>query len=326
MTDGTEVRIRARVDWFGRRGQVRLRMLSIDPAYTLGRLAEAREQLLRQLDAEGLIARQGALRLADVPLSVGLVTSAESAAAADFLHTLETSRRRWRVLLADARVQGQDASMSVTAALQSLFTHPDPPDVICLVRGGGSRTDLAPFDGALISRAIATSPIPVLTGIGHEIDQTVADVVAHRAYKTPTACATALVERVDAFVARGERAWERIGMASSRVLENAEAGMQRASGRAGGACGHHVRAALTELAAAEARVRERALRAPEVEVRSLDALQARIQSLDPARLLARGWSITRDEGGRLVTSGAHVQPGARLRTTLVDGEVLSRVE
>ena len=120
MTDGTEVRIRVRVSWYAKRGQVSLRMLSIDTAYTLGRLAEARELLLVRLKAEGLLARQPALALAPVPLRVGLVTSDNSAAAHDFLQTLESSGFGWKVVLVDARVQGLEAEASVLDALDRL--------------------------------------------------------------------------------------------------------------------------------------------------------------------------------------------------------------
>src|SRR3954452_8072533 len=151
MTDGTEVRIRVRVTWYARRGQVALRMLSIDTAYTLGRLAEARELLLQRLRMEGLLTLQPALPLAAVPLRVGLVTSDNSAAAHDFLQTLEASGFGWQVVLADARVQGLDAEASVLAALERLRTA--ELDVVCVVRGGGARTDLAVFDSEAIARA-----------------------------------------------------------------------------------------------------------------------------------------------------------------------------
>ena len=119
MTDGTEVRIRVRVSWYAERGRVSLRMLSIDTSYTLGRLAEARELLLQTLASEGLLRRQAQLRVAPVPLRVGLVTSDGSAAAHDFLRTLEASGHAWQVTVIDARVQGVAAEPSILAALDT---------------------------------------------------------------------------------------------------------------------------------------------------------------------------------------------------------------
>jgi len=178
MTEGTDVRIRTRVGWFGKRGTVSLRMLSIDPAYTLGQLAEAKERLLAALRADGTLARNATRTLSPVPLRVGLLTSAGSAAAADFLKTLDSSGRGFAVTHVDVRVQGVDAVASIVAGLQQLARRADSLDVVCVVRGGGARTDLAAFDDEAICRAIAAMPLPIFTGIGHEIDTCVADHAA----------------------------------------------------------------------------------------------------------------------------------------------------
>jgi exodeoxyribonuclease VII large subunit len=288
------------VSWYAKRGQVSLRMLSIDTAYTLGRLAEAREVLLQRLQGEGLLARQPALRLVDVPLSVGLITSDNSAAAHDFLRTLEASAFGWRVLLADARVQGVEAEASVIAALEQLRSQ--SVDVVCIVRGGGARTDLAAFDSEAIARAIALFPIPVLTGIGHEVDTTVADLVAHRRCLTPTACAGALVDRVGAWCNRLHDRRRSIARAALRAVDPA---------------------VIDRLASQLGR---RAPRALDHATRTIDGVENRVRALDPARVLARGWSITRDGDGRLVRSSREVPAGAPLVTTLADGTVRSTVD
>ncbi len=302
MTDGTEVRIRVRVSWYARRGQVSLRMLSIDTAYTLGRLAEARELLLMRLKGEGLLARQAALPLAAVPLTVGLITSDNSAAAHDFLQTLETSGYAWNVVLADARVQGLDAKASVLGALGRLLALDARVDVVCIVRGGGARTDLAAFDTEAIARAIATYPIPVLTGIGHEVDTTVADLVAHRRCLTPTACAGALVDRVGEWCARLHDRRRAIARAALRAVDPAT---------------------IDRFAA---QLAQRAPRSLDRAALVVDHVESRVRALDPARVLARGWSITRDEQGRLVRSTDDVVAGSTLVTTVADGEVRSTVD
>ena len=194
MTDGTEVRIRVRVSWYAERGRVSLRMLSIDTAYTLGRLAEARELLLRTLQAEGLLRRQANLTLPPVPLRVGLVTSDGSAAAHDFLRTLEGKR---------SRVERHACSTPVCRArLQSdrsckRSTPPAAPSrrsTRCASCGAAAREQISRSSTARRSRGRSRcAPVVVWTGIGHEIDTTVADAVAHRSFRTPTACAMALV-------------------------------------------------------------------------------------------------------------------------------------
>ena len=217
MTAGTEVRIRGRVDWYGPRGQVQLRMTGIDPAFTLGQLELARAELLRRLDEEGLLRANADRPLPPAPLRIGLITSEGSAAEADFLDELRASGFAFRVLRADTRVQGVDAARSVAVALRMLGTH--RPDAIAVVRGGGARTDLAAFDDEAVARAIATCPVPVLTGIGHETDTSVADEVAHTAAKTPTACAQLLVGRVAQVADQAESAWRAVAAHAGRALQ-----------------------------------------------------------------------------------------------------------
>ena len=218
MSAGTDVRIRGRLDWYAPRGQLQLRMTAIDPAYTLGQLELARAELLRRLDDEGLLHANSLVPLPLVPLCVGLITSEGSAAEADFLDELRLSGFAFRVLRADTRVQGSDAARSIAAALRMIGTH--RPDVIALIRGGGARTDLAAFDDEAVARAIAGLRVPVFTGIGHEIDSSVADDVAHTSAKTPTACAQLLVARVAEVADAVESTWAAIAGHATRAVDH----------------------------------------------------------------------------------------------------------
>ncbi len=367
MVDGTEVRIGGFVAYYAARGVLQLRMTRIDADYTLGRLAAARDELLRRLAAEGLLGRNRLLPAPAVPLRVGLVTSAGSAAAADFVAELEASGYGFTVLMADARVQGPDAAGSLVAALAEVARR--DVDVAAVVRGGGSRTDLAAFDGEALARAIAASPVPVFTGVGHEVDDTVADRVAHAAYKTPTACAAALVAQVAGFVDRTERAWagiaaraavrvrrehEHAGAVAARVARAGRTGLRAADGalavsgarlrRSGRSAAQAGARRVDELAgrlASEAAAADRAHRVAvagfqarlarsgrrlvrEAEA-TLAAAGGRVRALDPERVLARGWSITRDESGGVVRRAADLRPGDHLTTTFAAGTAASRV-
>ncbi|HLM63749.1 MAG TPA: exodeoxyribonuclease VII large subunit [Acidimicrobiales bacterium] len=228
MADGTEVRIRARVGFWAPGGRLQLQMSDIDPAFTLGRLAADRERLLRLLDAEGLLGRQAGLARPAVPLRVGLVTSGGSAAEHDVLDELRRSGLGFRVVRADARVQGPAAPRSVVRALRVVAAR--GVDVVLLVRGGGATTDLAAFDSEVIARAVAGLDVVVLTGIGHDVDRSVADEVAHAAYKTPTACAQAVVDDVRAFDARLRARWGEVAVIARRQLRR-ESDRLRTCGR-----------------------------------------------------------------------------------------------
>lgn len=326
ITDGTEVRLRAQLSWRAERGRVALRMLSIDTAFTLGRLAEARELLVHRLRAEGVMQRQQHHALPIMPLRVGLITSVGSAAEADFLRTLEGSGRAFVVSRADARVQGVEAERSLLAALIALEAADPPLDVICIVRGGGAKTDLAAFDLEAVARAIASCRVPVLTGIGHEIDVSVADLVAHRSFKTPTACAGALVEAVERFCVRLDDIANRCQRAAAVALERAGARLHRASGRVAAGARHHVQRQDSALGAHSGRLATLPARGLEGRSVRLTSIEAQVRSLDPERILARGWSITRDADGRAVRLAASLLPGVAITTTFADGSVRSTVD
>ena len=345
LENGLEIRIMGRVELYEQRGQINLRMSGIDPTYTLGRLAQDRDRLIQMLTGEGLLELNRRLPLAAVPLRIGLVTSRDSAAYRDFMHELETSGFAWRVLVADSRVQGAEASDSVVRALSALRRC--TLDAVVVVRGGGSRNELAVFDAEPIARAIAAMPVPVLTGIGHEIDRSIADLVAHTMLKTPTACAGHLIERVRASLGSLSRSATAIARCArvaldrseqkiahtaalvqrdvTRALDAAEFGTQSAASRVGRAASLHVRSASQRVESDAGRLVARAPGALAVAARHLDSIAARITALDPARVLERGYSITRDDTGAVVRTIGAVRPGTRLVTTVADGEIASEV-
>ena len=203
MTDGTDVRIRGRLDWYAPRGQLQLRMTAIDPAYTLGQLEVARAELLAPAGGRGPARRQRRAAAAARPAPGRARHQRGLAAEADFLDELRRSGFAFQVLRVDTRVQGSTRPGRSRRRIRMLATH--RLDVLALVRGGGARTDLAAFDDEAVARAIAACPVPVLTGIGHEVDTSVADEVAHTSAKTPTACAQLLVARVRALAGAPRR-------------------------------------------------------------------------------------------------------------------------
>ena len=170
-------------------GRFQPRVVDVDEKFTLGELSLTRQKILERLAAEGLLKRNKDVAFPDLPLRVGLITAPGSAAYQDFTSVLLQSGFSFQILFAGARMQGEATEATVVAGLKALISMRGRPDVICIVRGGGSKTDLVYFDSEAICRAIAACPVPVLTGIGHEIDNSLADLVAHRNLITPTDCA-----------------------------------------------------------------------------------------------------------------------------------------
>ncbi len=346
LADGVEVRIRARVDYYPPTGRLQLLMSGIDPTFTVGRLAADRDRLLRVLAAEGRLGRNAQRPLPRVPLRVGLVTSGGSAAYRDFLHELERSRYAFEVAHCDVRVQGAAASRRVAWALRRLAGL--DLDAVVLVRGGGARSDLAAFDAEVVARTITDYPVPVLTGIGHETDRTVADEVAHTAAKTPTAAAAVLVRAVEAYLEKLDRAAHRVAARSrsavgvagrdlaaltERVRRAGPASLGRERRRvddhrrrAVHAGRRHARDAANTVTAHRRTLVASARRALRAGALELDGVDARVRALDPHRVLERGYTITRDEQGGLVRAASSAPPGAVLVTETADGRVRSRVE
>jgi exodeoxyribonuclease VII large subunit len=350
LADGMKVRIFGHLDFYAPSGQLGLKMTDLDPRFTLGDLAQQRDQVLRRLAADGSLDANRRRPLSPVPLRIGVVSSAGTAAWHDFHDELVRSGFGFQLVLADTRVQGPEAGRAVTRAIKAMSAHAGQRglDAIVIIRGGGARNELATFDAEPIARAIAVAPVPVLTGLGHEIDRSVADDVAHTSLKTPTACAGHLVQLVGEYLGAVERRYECVVTRAGdhldrssralvdrahRIARRTHAAVERADERLGTRV-HGVRTAATRpLADGDRRLdqsaRRLAARIPQAlatEERHLSSLEARVRALDPVNVLARGWSITRTTDGRLVRSPADVAVGDVLTTELAEGSVRSRVE
>lgn len=347
LDDGVRVRVHGHLDVYAPNGRLGLKMDDIDPRFTLGDLALQRDLVIRTLSDAGLLEANRRRSLAAAPVRLGVVTSATSAAWADFRDELERSELGFSVTLADVRVQGDSAIPMITRAIAH-FSRQSDVDVIVVIRGGGARSDLVAFDAESIARAICQSPVPVFTGLGHEIDRSVADEVAHTALKTPTACAARLVELVRDHVDSCEQAWEsihslalghldgadeRVTAAARGVAGHTLAAVTRASDRLGHrherlmACTQrHLDGATDRLSTASAVLARRAPAGLVSADRHLDNLAMRTRLLDPVQALQRGWTITRDQHGAVVRDPSTLAPGTLLVTQFSSGAATSRVE
>jgi exodeoxyribonuclease VII large subunit len=283
LVDGVQIRCRGSLDFYAPSGRLQLCVREVDPAFTLGLLERRRRETLAALTAAGLLEANRALPLPELPLAIALITSHGSAAYHDFLSGLVDSGYGFRVLFVHAAMQGREAEREVVSALRALGGV--GIDAAVLIRGGGSRTDLAAFDSRAIAEAIARAPFPVLTGLGHEIDRAIADLTAHTAFKTPTKVAEFLIERM----ARADQAVEELRRALAReALEPLRAGRE-ALGRAE----RGVSLARMRLAAADGRIDEHARTLARLGRGALrdagrrgEALRGRLAELAPRRLAA----------------------------------------
>jgi exodeoxyribonuclease VII large subunit len=230
LQDGLQVRLKVGVDLYPEYGKFQLVVQDIDPAYTLNQIAVRRDEILRQLGAQGLLNLNRDLPLPWLPLRVALITSPQGEAVQDFLHELSRSGVGFAVSLFGIRVQGPRLTPELTAALASIRRHPDRFDAVVIIRGGGSRADLAWFDHIDVARAVATCPLKVIVGIGHHRDQSILDLLTH-SEKTPTAAAERLVRCVEEAVQQQDallhmlltRAQANLTAASTQLTRHANA-------------------------------------------------------------------------------------------------------
>ncbi len=347
LANGMKVRIFGHLDYYAPNGRLGLKMAGIDPRFTLGELSQARDQVVRRLVATGLFDANRRHLLSPVPLRVGVVASVGSAAWHDFRDELSRSELAFHVRVCDTRVQGEWAAESVAAAIRTLAARRDL-DCVVVIRGGGARNELATFDAETIALAIAASPMPILTGLGHEVDRSVADDVAHTSLKTPTACAGALIERVSGYRERAETTWRaiadhterslveahgRLSDRAHRVARRTHAAVERADERLATRQARLVLAPIQQMRSADAhlerateRIVARVPAALETCARTLDEIESRVALLDPVNLLRRGWSITRAVDGTVVRSVHDVDATDLITTRVADGTLKSRVE
>ena len=323
LADGLRIRCRVSVDFYPPGGRLQVQIREIDPTFTLGDLARRRQETLDALAAAGLLELNRQLPLAALPFRIALVTSAGSAAYHDFLATLSESGYGFEVLLVHSAVQGADAVRALPGAIA--LAAASPCDCVVLIRGGGAKSDLAVFDSQAVAEAVARATKPVWTGLGHEIDEAVADLVAHRSFKTPTKVAEELVARIAEAELAIVQVRDRLTRHARLSVAEAEGRLARAERRVVAARGRLMEVSLRLAGLAEAfrRVSRHRLAAAEARLASWARL---VEELQPTRTLRRGFSITRSESGAVVRDPGALAPGSRLETELAQGRIYSRFE
>ncbi len=348
LRDGLQALVYGEVDVYEARGQYQLIVRAVVD-HGLGDLQRRFEELKRRLAAEGLFdpARKRPLPVA--PACVGFVTSPTGAAVQDFIRILR--RREWkgRLVVLPARVQGAGAAEEI-ADMVRVAGETGWFDLLVVGRGGGSVEDLWAFNEEVLVRAVAASPVPVISAVGHEIDYTLCDFAADVRAETPSGAAElvssrhlAVVERVlnagsaleDLAAARLVHAAQRLDHARSRLrllspaasLERRQLRLDDLANRLAAALRHGAQDSRSRLAAAQARLAAASpARRVETESHRLLALWKRLESVSPSSVLRRGFALVRDESGRPVARAAGLAPGQGLVTEFADGRVRTRVE
>ena len=325
LRDGMEVIANGALEVYPPRGQYQIICQRLQPQ-GIGSLELALRQLQEKLSAEGLFDAERKRPLPEFPRRIALVTSPTGAAVRDMLQILT---RRWplaKVLLMPVAVQGDGAKEQIAAALNTVRCLPDVDVVIC-GRGGGSLEDLWAFNEEIVARAIAACPVPVVSAVGHEIDVTIADLVADRRALTPSEAAELVVPSVDEIRLQLLQQRERLTSALRQRARQARTmldslSQRRAFTRPLDAI--HDRA--TRLDDLESRLKRAAKTLTSSARAAVDALAGQLDALSPLAVLSRGYSLTkRLSDGQVLRRAVDVQPGDQLSTLIDDGEIISQV-
>jgi exodeoxyribonuclease VII large subunit len=347
--DGERVEVTGRLGIYEQRGDLQLVVESMRRAGQ-GALFEQFLRLKARLEAEGLFDAGRKRELPLMPRSIGIVTSLGAAALHDVVTCLRRRAAHVRVVLAPAAVQGAQAPGELVQALESLYrlAAAGELDVILLVRGGGAIEDLWAFNDEQLARTLVRSPVPVVSGVGHETDFTIADFVADVRAPTPTAAAELAAQPRETWLAAlgmmhdrlQQAALRRLDRASQR-LDQAAAHLGRPSARAAQqhlrierqaqrlrqALATRLRRAQDELAVARERLRGGIGERLATASRRCERIELRLQLLDPRLVLQRGYALLTDAAsGQPITSVRHAHPGQAVRAALADGEVDLRVD
>ncbi|MBP3788069.1 MAG: exodeoxyribonuclease VII large subunit [Prevotella sp.] len=297
----------------------------IDPNYTLGDMARRRQEVIAQLKREGVFDLQRELSLPLFCLRIAVISSQTAAGYGDFCQQLSESPFAFRTTLFPAVMQGEQIEESIISALNAIYGQPDAFDCVVIIRGGGATSDMSGFDTLPLAENVAQFPLPIITGIGHDRDESVLDMVSFQRVKTPTAAAALLIDHAQQVLNRLTALAERIPTLFSLARTRSEARLSQYEQRLATATMRHVDMAQNRIALLRTRLLPLIPHLLEAHRHRLELLGQRVASLDPQLLLKRGYSIT-TLNGKAVRNAAALQPGDEIETRLSEGTIKSVVK
>lgn len=326
-----------------------LTVQDIDPAYTLGDMLRKRMEIIRQLKEEGVFTLNKELPLPVLPKRIAVITSPTAAGYEDFLNQLANNKAGYPFYpkLFPALMQGERTEESVIAALDRIYHHIDCFDVVVIIRGGGSTSDLNSFDSYLLAANCAQFPLPVITGIGHERDDTILDMVAHTRMKTPTAVAEFLIGRMDAAAEELEDLQQEVSELASTILlkqknflqllgarlpvivtnriERNRSFLQMAGNKLPASASAMLLRRRSTLESLQMQLQNRATSRLAEGTRFIQLTEQFIKMASPDYVLKRGYSLSLKDG-KIIKHATDLNPGDELVTRFADGDVKSIVK
>jgi exodeoxyribonuclease VII large subunit len=326
LKSGIKILCKASVEFHPLYG-LSLNITDIDPSYTLGDLARKKQEVIQRLRKEGVFDMNRELLFPLVPQRIAVISSETAAGYGDFSESILHNSHgfHFHTTLFPAVMQGDEAPASISSAMEKIYESESDFDCVVMIRGGGSKADLESFNHYDLAYFITQFPLPVITGIGHERDESVADMVAHHGLKTPTAVAEFLVDQLLAFEFRLSALADRLSISVRNRVQGDLSRLERYQGD----IMHLSRGLLQKQSEQLRQIRERLQRELSIQMDRkgdyLALLEKRTELVDPRNILLRGYSMTLIEG-KALRSIRNIKPGSLLETRLHDGSIISKVE
>lgn len=326
FASGIKVLVRVSVDFHELYGYS-LTVLDIDPTYTVGDMERKRREILRLLEEEGVIDLNKELEMPMLPRRIAVISSATAAGYGDFCNQLANNPRGYGFYteLFPAIMQGERVEESIIAALDAIYARLEAFDVVVIIRGGGATSDLSGFDTYELAVNCAQFPLPIITGIGHERDDTIIDLIAHTRVKTPTAAAAFLIACMDKVAERLDDCAYRLQQGVRNRLLWEHRRMDNLKQRIPSAVYKRIADAKYDLLSAQRDLKMASRQFLSVKKHRLELLQQRLNDALPEKQLARGYSITLKDG-KAVKDASSLKEGDTLITLLHQGKVESVIK
>ena len=325
FTAGIKVLLQVSVEYHELYG-LSLTVHDIDPTYTLGDMARRRREIIAQLEEEGVLTLNKELPMPVLPQRIAVISAAGAAGYGDFCDQLMGNPYGFVFYpkLFPAVMQGDRVEETVIAALDRIADERESWDVVVIIRGGGATSDLSGFDTYALAANCAQFPLPIVTGIGHERDDTVLDMVAHTRVKTPTAAAEHLIAALVEAATRLDGLTADVATGITNRLHREEKRVEQLAQRLPALFSVIHANGLHRIAQLETRLHTGLQRSLTEQMHRLQLMEKVIEGASPMQILQRGYSITRCDG-RVVRDAANLPEGSVLTTTLAEGRVTSVV-
>lgn len=321
LSEGARVLLKVNVEFHERYG-LKLNIEDIDPSYTIGQLEMARQKILQKLSDEGVINKNKDKFFPKVIQRVAVISAHNAAGYIDFIDQLSNNPYGYYIsyTLFPAAMQGQNTEREVCAAIDAINESKQNFDCIIIIRGGGSKLDLGGFDNFNIGYKIATSPIPVITGIGHEIDSTVADAVANVSLKTPTAVANFLIDHNLVFESKIIEFSQWIGQLANQQLKRHELILNQTTQIIRIIPLEKIRQHTQHMKNLNAQLKQTGNHIIKNQSESISFAEKQIQMLNPENVLRRGYAIVKSDN-QYISSVYIAEKQEHLNITFQDGSI-----